>query len=175
MVLSRNYGSIGDFRAAQQILSLNSDPKLAVLKFAHEFTTADAKRDSLVLIGSQASNPWVSLFADKLNFAMQYDFVKRKASVMNRSVQPGEEAVYAAPDSPVFGASSTTEHRLRRDCLSAQPQRQGENADPRRHRLAGNGGNRGVRDERRRASRHSKRNFPKARSRLSRSCCGHRN
>jgi hypothetical protein len=101
LVLERNNGSTGDFRAAQQILALNADPRRAVLKFAREYTADQAKHNNLVLIGSQESNPWVGLFGDKLNFALEYDPVARRPYVTNRKPQAGEQGVYSALDAGV--------------------------------------------------------------------------
>jgi hypothetical protein len=97
MVLERNNGSISDFRAGQEILALNpSDPSRLTMKFAREYTVQAAKKNSLVLIGSRQSNPWVSLFADKLNFDLAYDPVLRRAYIVNHSPRPGEAAIYPA-------------------------------------------------------------------------------
>jgi hypothetical protein len=97
MVLERNNGSIGDFEVAQQILALDRDPQKVQLKFARDFTTDEAKANNLVLIGSTESNPWVNLFADRLNFALQYDPTEQRAYVTNRAPQAGEAAEYATP------------------------------------------------------------------------------
>jgi len=98
MVLERNNGSIADFRVGQQILALNSsDPQQPALKFAREYTPGAAKRNSLILIGSQQSNPWVGLFAGRLNFDPEYDSAQRLPYIVNRSPQPGEAAMYPAP------------------------------------------------------------------------------
>jgi hypothetical protein len=101
MVLERNNGSIADFRAGQEILALSpSDPSRLAMKFAREYTAEAAKKNSLVLIGSRQSNPWVSLFADKLNFDLAYDAVLRRAYVVNRASRPGEAALYPAASKP---------------------------------------------------------------------------
>jgi hypothetical protein len=97
MVLERNNGSIGDFQVAQQILALDRDPQRVQLKFARDFTTDEAKANNLVLIGSTESNPWVNLFADKLNFALQYDPTEQRAYVTNHAPAAGEQAEYSTP------------------------------------------------------------------------------
>jgi hypothetical protein len=101
MVLERNNGSIADFRAGQEIFALNpSDPSRLTMKFAREYTAEAAKANNLVLIGSRQSNPWVNLFADKLNFDLAYDPVLRRAYVVNHAPRPGEAAVYPAASKP---------------------------------------------------------------------------
>jgi hypothetical protein len=101
MVLERNNGSIADFRAGQEILALNpSDPSRLTLTFAREYTAEAAKTNNLVLIGSRQSNPWVNLFAEKLNFDLAYDPVLRRAYVVNHAPRAGEAAVYPAASKP---------------------------------------------------------------------------
>jgi hypothetical protein len=98
IVLDRNNGSVGDFRVSQQIQSLNANPMRIRLKFAREYTTDEAKHNNLILVGSQSSNPWVGLFANKLNFDLQYDPVQRMPFITNRSPEPGEPSVYTVPE-----------------------------------------------------------------------------
>jgi hypothetical protein len=95
LVLERNTGSIADFRVGQQILSLDpADPSQLTLQFAREFAPDAAKRNNLVLIGSQQSNPWVSLFASKLNFQLTYDVAQGRPSIVNRAPHAGESSTY---------------------------------------------------------------------------------
>jgi hypothetical protein len=106
LVLERNTGSIADFRVAQQILSLDpSDPSHLTLKFAREFAPDAAKRDNLVLIGSRQSNPWVSLFAGKLNFDLTYDIAHGRPFIVNRAPRAGESATY--PDASAVDGAGT--------------------------------------------------------------------
>jgi hypothetical protein len=95
LVLERNTGSDADFRVGQQILALNpSDPAHLTLKFAREYTPEAAKRNNLILIGSRQSNPWVSLFSDKLNFDLTYDSAHNWPLIVNRAPRPGEPSTY---------------------------------------------------------------------------------
>jgi hypothetical protein len=100
LVLERNTGSIADFQVAQQILSLDpSDPSHLALKFARELAPDAAKRNNMVLIGSRQSNPWVSLFSDKLNFNLTYDNVNARPLIVNRAPRTGESSTYPEPGS----------------------------------------------------------------------------
>jgi hypothetical protein len=100
LVLERNTGSIADFQVGRQILSLDpTDPDRLTLKYAREFAPDAAKHNNVVLIGSRQSNPWVSLFGDKLNFDLTYDIVHGRASIVNRAPRPGESSTYPAAGS----------------------------------------------------------------------------
>jgi hypothetical protein len=99
-VLGRNNGSIGDFIVAKRILAL--DPRAATLqlKFAREYSPEAIKTNSVILIGSQESNPWVELFADRLNFSLDYDAAQHQAFVRNHRPKPGEQEIYARAANP---------------------------------------------------------------------------
>jgi hypothetical protein len=93
-VLERNNGSIADFQVAAQILALDKDRHRFTLESSRSYSPEAAKRHSLILIGSRQSNPWVSLFADNMNFDLEYDSAARRPYVVNRAPQPGEALQY---------------------------------------------------------------------------------
>ena len=93
-VLERNNGSIADFQVGAQILALDKDRHRFTLEFSRSFTPEAAKRHSLILIGSRQSNPWVSLFADNMNFDLEYDSATLRPYVVNRAPQAGEALQY---------------------------------------------------------------------------------
>ena len=97
-VLERNNGSIADFQVAAQVLALDRDrgrdQHKFTLEFARSYSPEAAKHHSLVLIGSRESNPWVSLFADNMNFDLEYDVTSRRAYVVNHAPQAGEARQY---------------------------------------------------------------------------------
>ena len=106
LVLERNNGSIGDFRVAQQLMTLEADPARLQLKFAREYTAQAARHSNLVLIGSRKSNPWVDLFAERLNFDFQYDPARHRTSILNHKPQMGEQATYEEAEQASPQASS---------------------------------------------------------------------
>ena len=62
-------------------------------------TARDLNRRTLdhgnfVLVGGPTSNPWVSLYADKLNFQVVEDGVGGKMYFLNKKPLPGEQATY---------------------------------------------------------------------------------
>ena len=54
----------------------------------------DLARGNYVFVGGPTSNPWVSLFADKLNFQVVEDAVGGKMYFLNRKPLPGEQPIY---------------------------------------------------------------------------------
>lgn len=99
-IVSRNDGSYGDFRVAERILSLDSGASNVFLNYARDYSADDIKRDNVILIGSQKSNPWVYLFADQMNFEIRYDRALDQSFVENRHPRPGELSLYAQPSDP---------------------------------------------------------------------------
>jgi hypothetical protein len=93
-VLDRNNGSVGDTIVAQRILALAPSAPALHLKFAREYSAEAIKTNSVILIGSRESNPWVQLFDARMNFSMDYDPVVHRSAVHNRQPKPGEEAEY---------------------------------------------------------------------------------
>ncbi len=100
LIVSRNNGSVGDFRVAQQILGLDRVSSTLHLHFARDYMPESIKQNNVILIGSRKSNPWVYLFNDHLNFTIEYDPNSFQSFVANRNPQPGEQALYAAPIDP---------------------------------------------------------------------------
>jgi hypothetical protein len=63
-------------------------------KNAHGLRTGDLKGRNIVLIGGVVSNPWVELFADRLNFDVNVDRQAIAAYVVNKHPRAGEKPVY---------------------------------------------------------------------------------
>jgi hypothetical protein len=95
-VLERNNGSIADFQVGAQILALDKERHRFTLESSRSYSPEAAKHHSLILIGSRQSNPWVSLFADNMNFDLEYDSATRRPYVVNREPQAGEAQQYPA-------------------------------------------------------------------------------
>ena len=94
-VLDRNNGSVGDYIVAQRILALAPSAPALQLKFAREYSAEAIKTNSVILIGSRESNPWVHLFDARMNFSMDYDPVLHRTTVHNLQPKPGEDKEYA--------------------------------------------------------------------------------
>ena len=100
MIMQRNNGSLGDFRAAQRILSLDPLGKSFHLYSARDYTPALVKQDNIILIGARKSNPWVDLFAGAMNFSAEYDPERSVDYIRNKAPANGEQQVYAVDPSP---------------------------------------------------------------------------
>jgi predicted component of type VI protein secretion system len=103
MIMQRNNGSLGDFRAAQHILALNPGGKSFHLYSARDYSPALVKEDNIILIGARKSNPWDDLFAGNMNFSSEYDPSRSLDYIENRTPAPGEQKTYSADPSPSTG------------------------------------------------------------------------
>ncbi len=65
-----------------------------VLTSARDLDRRDLERGNYVFVGSPTSNPWVSLFADQLNFQVVEDGVGGKMYFVNKKPLPGEQKIY---------------------------------------------------------------------------------
>jgi hypothetical protein len=99
-VLSRNNGSISDFRAARGILMLDPFSSSTHLRFARDYTPDALKRDNVILIGSRKSNPWVDFFQDRLEFTIGYNSDLHQTGIQNLHPQSGEPQFYQEPQDP---------------------------------------------------------------------------
>lgn len=69
--------------------------KQVSVRSAKDLKIRDLDHDNYVFIGSPASNPWVSLFQDKLNFRESEEAVgKSVKAFVNTNPMPGEQAQY---------------------------------------------------------------------------------
>jgi hypothetical protein len=100
LIIKRNYGSLGDFRATQRIVALDPLGKKVRLYYARDYTPALIKEDNIILIGSRKSNPWVDLFSGSMNFTVEYDPDRFVSFIKNRAPIASEQAIYTAPPAP---------------------------------------------------------------------------
>jgi hypothetical protein len=104
LIATRSNGSLGDFRVAQRIRSLDPASTKLFMEYAREYTADSVKRNNVILIGSQISNPWVDLFYSELAFTIEKDPALDQSFVKNISPHPGEQSLYtvvANPDATV--------------------------------------------------------------------------
>lgn len=100
LIVKRNYGSLGDFRATQRIVALDPLGKIIHLYYARDYTPSLIKQDNVILIGSRKSNPWVDLFEGTMNFSVEYDPNRYVSFVKNRAPLAGEQEIYTSPPAP---------------------------------------------------------------------------
>lgn len=65
-----------------------------VLCTARNLNRQELNQGNFVFVGGPTSDPWVSLYADKLNFEVVEDGVGGNMHFLNKKPQPGEEATY---------------------------------------------------------------------------------
>jgi hypothetical protein len=69
--------------------------KQVMVRSAKDLKIRDLDHENYIFIGSPASNPWVSLFQDKLNFRESEAVVGKSVKVfVNTKPLPGEQAQY---------------------------------------------------------------------------------
>lgn len=71
------------------------------LRSGHQIGTADFKDRNIILLGSPYSNPWATLYGDRLNF--QFEWTDAAIQFRNVSPKKGERKTY--PDSATDGYS----------------------------------------------------------------------
>ena len=64
------------------------------IRYARSITTEDIRNSNLILLGSIHTNPWVSLFADKLNFRLEYTPKVDQSFVLNEQPLGNEQKKY---------------------------------------------------------------------------------
>jgi hypothetical protein len=58
--------------------------------------------DNFIILGSPASDPWVGLFQDKLDFVFKYDLDRKEEVIWNKRPFKAEESIYV-PTTPGWG------------------------------------------------------------------------
>lgn len=95
-----HYTSMADLNLVSR---LSTVPELSAahveIRSARELSISDAKEDNLVLIGGPRANPWVELFANRMNFYVDYDWATHTNTVINKAPRSGEMPLYAETSS----------------------------------------------------------------------------
>ncbi len=91
-----NLVTLGGFHAAQQFLALTPLAANLHLTLARFYAADLLQRDNVILIGGEKSNPWVHLFADQMNFHLDFSPRGDHAFITNQHPGNGERRVYEA-------------------------------------------------------------------------------
>lgn len=87
--------SFADLTAATTLMKLAGPLGTQIeLTSARDLDRRDLERGNFVFVGSPTSNPWVALFADKLNFQEVEEGVGGRMYFLNRNPLPGEAKEY---------------------------------------------------------------------------------
>jgi len=105
-LMNHNLVTFGAIRAAQQIqgqFPLNYARSMVLTRL---YTADEIKRNNVILVGGQKSNPWNQIFDKQLNFVVDYDYAsKRTGFIRNRTPKANEQATYVANE--VSGSTDT--------------------------------------------------------------------
>jgi hypothetical protein len=87
--------SFADVMAASTVIKLvgTHGDQLSVSS-ARDLNERDLEKGNYIFVGSRTSNPWVSLFADRLNFEVAEDGVGGRMYFRNKNPLPGEQSTY---------------------------------------------------------------------------------
>ena len=99
-VAQSSYGSFAEFHFADSLMALAPDHPALHIESARSFSLSDLTTHNLILVGSEASNPWVSLFANQLDFRLHADLASGGIFVENVHPHPGEPARYDIASDP---------------------------------------------------------------------------
>jgi hypothetical protein len=95
----QRYTSVVDLDITAKLMRL---PELAAgrtdIRYARSVTTEDLKSSNVILLGSAHTNPWVSLFEDRLNFKLRYMSTVDQSFVENERPLSGEQSQYRNGD-----------------------------------------------------------------------------
>jgi len=91
-IFSHNLVTFGDVHAAQQIFALDPGSSSLHLTVPRFYEADSLKRNNVILIGGKKANPWVYVFDDRLNFALDSNGLGML--IVNRHPQSGEQASY---------------------------------------------------------------------------------
>jgi hypothetical protein len=69
------------------------------IRYARDLSVSDAREKNLVLIGGARANPWVQLFAGRMNFTVDFDWRQRKNMVTDKAPKEGEAPAYLQDES----------------------------------------------------------------------------
>jgi hypothetical protein len=91
-------GNSNHLSLARRILALDPLGKNIRLYYARDYTPELIKQDNVILLGSRVTNPWDSLFDDRLNFIVKLGSDETSA-IVNRAPAAGEQSIYTHSDS----------------------------------------------------------------------------
>jgi hypothetical protein len=96
----REYTSMADLNLVARLVSVPRGVHSHVeVRHARDLGINDVKESNVILIGGARANPWVELFAEKMNFYVDFDWKTAKNYVANRSPKAGEVSTLYEDDS----------------------------------------------------------------------------
>ena len=102
------YTSMADLNLVASLTrTLSSRDTHTEIRYARDLSVSDAREKNLILVGGARANPWVQLFAGRMNFTVEFDWTRQKNIIANKAPGGGESPVYlqdpSDPSHRVFG------------------------------------------------------------------------
>jgi hypothetical protein len=94
-LLGQRYTSVVDLNIAAKLMRLREmSSGRTDIRYARSITAEDLKSSNVILLGSRHTNPWVSLFEDRMNFRLQYSSTVNQSLVLNGRPNGEEQKQY---------------------------------------------------------------------------------
>ena len=98
----QRYTSVVDLNITAKLMQLPDVSSGRVdIRFARSITAEDLKNSNAILLGSSHTNPWVSLFEDRMNFRLQYTSIVDQSLVINERPNGREQKQYLNGTGPM--------------------------------------------------------------------------
>lgn len=95
LLTGRRYVSTVDMELTNRLSVLpEAEQSTVSIQYARDVKQDDLYHSNVVLIGTRAVNPWLSLFWGNLDFVVQRNYESREDTIVNRRPRNGEQAVY---------------------------------------------------------------------------------
>jgi len=96
---SRRYTSFVDMQLSDKLRIYGQERGVPLsIRFARDVHAEDLRHANVILAGSGAYNPWVSMFDNTLNFHLRYNGEKNAVTVLNAKPLPGEPQEFIPED-----------------------------------------------------------------------------
>lgn len=92
---SSHYTSMADLNLVSRLMEAPNGKRLRpTVRYARDLSIAEAKEQNLILVGGPRANPWVELFANSMNFYVDYDPKTHHNFVVDKAPLKGESQTY---------------------------------------------------------------------------------
>lgn len=94
-LLQQRYTSVVNLKIASMLTQLPEFiPNRSEVRYARSMTAEDMKNSNIILLGSTHTNPWVSLFEERMNFVLRYTPRVDDSFVVNQHPNGREQQIY---------------------------------------------------------------------------------
>jgi hypothetical protein len=94
-LLRQRYTSVVNLNITSMLTQLPEFiPNRSEVRYARSITAEDMKNSNIVLLGSSHTNPWVSLFEERMTFVLRYTPQVDESFVLNQHATGREQTIY---------------------------------------------------------------------------------